>query len=201
MSKANQKHKPRKRSNVSKKLEKKILKTLPKINPIVPQEAQYFEGLVKISNVYAKTRQQYGQYELAVSAIEKNIEKVKTGEYKTINVPIGPETTTTINDKDEIIKYLNSQLVQLRTALDGIKGQLENKSDLFIETGLRTEAFLKQKFGEYRVKKISENRELKNTKEDEKILFEAEFDALVNDDKKQKEMKEALKKAEAANKK
>jgi len=32
-------------------------------------------------------------------------------------------------------------------------------------------------------------------------LFEAEFDALVNDDKKQKEMKEALKKAEAANKK
>lgn len=167
------------------------------INPINQNELAYFKGVVDISNMYAKVRQQYSQYEMALNAVKKNRTKVKTGEYKSLSIPVSPDTTTTLTDKAKMLKYLNGQIKQLETGLLGIKGQMENKRDTFVEYGLRLEAFVKQRFGSYRIQQVASDG---SKKVDERKLFEAEFDKLMKDEEKQKEFKTALNKAKKSNK-
>jgi len=160
----------RKRSRVKEKGIKKVeSKTKPDIRPINSQEVMYFNQLIEISNAYSKTQQQYSQNKLALRALETNRKKIKKGEYTVLNVPVAPDTTTALTDKKEMLKYLDKQIVQLRTALTGIKGQMDNKRDIFIEVGLRTEAFIVKRFAGYRVKKVASDGTRAN---EEKVLFE-----------------------------
>lgn len=168
------------------------------LNPINQQELEYFKAVLDISNTYAKLKQQYGQYEAALDIMKKNIGKIRSGQYKAINVPVAPDVTTTISDKKEMEEYLQKQIKQIEIGLAGIRGQLENKRDLFVEYGLRLEDFVKRRFGGYRVKHISSDR---RTMADEEKLFEAEFDELMKSEKKQEEFKQALDKAKKENEK
>lgn len=194
MSKANRKAKPKKR-------QVEVKEELPLIAPINTNEVQYLNGIVQVSNLYAKLRQQYSQYELALQAVIKNRDKIRTGDYDSINVPIAPDTTTTITDKAEMLKYVNNQIAQLKNALGGIRGQMENKRDIFVEHGLRLEAFATRRFGGLRVKHIASDR--KGKIEDEQVLFEAEFDKETQKLTPASEVKfkKALKKAKVENSK
>jgi len=189
----------RKRSRVKEKgIQKVESKTKPDIRPINSQEVMYFNQLIEISNAYSKSRQQYSQYELALRALETNRKKIKKGEYTVLNVPVAPDTTTALTDKKEMLKYLDKQIVQLRTALTGIKGQLDNKRDIFIEVGLRTEAFIVKRFAGYRVKKVASDGTRAN---EEKVLFEAEYEELVKKEGMNKKDKERVTKKQAEFKK
>lgn len=187
----------RKRSNSKKKLVKKCetgrcnlpKSETPDINPINSQEVVYFNQLIEISNAYAKSRQQYAQYDMALKALEKNKDKIQKGEYTVLNVPVAPDTTTALTGKKEMLKYLDNQIHQLRTAVLGVKGQMENKRDIFTEVGLRLEVFMTQRFTGYRVKKIA-NKGFKQ--EEEKVLFEAEYKEMMKSEEKQEEFKKAL---------
>ena len=202
MAKSNQKS-VRKRSNSKKKLVKKCetgrcnLSKQEKsdILPINSQEVMYFNQVIEVSNAYAKTMSQHAQYDMALKALEKNRYKINKGEYTVLNVPVAPDTTTALTGKKEMLKYLDNQIHQLRTALLGIKGQMDNKRDIYTELGLRLETFITQRFGNYRVKKVASDG---SRADEEKVLFEAEYEELVKSEKKQAEFKKALTEAKKA---
>ena len=197
----------RKRSKVKEKgIKKEEVKTRPDIRPIDTQEVVYFNQLIEISNAYAKSRQQYAQYDAALRALQKNRDKINKGEYTVLNVPVAPDTTTALTNKKEMLKYLDNQIHQLRTALLGVKGQVDNKRDIFIEVGLRTEAFITRRFAGHRVKKVASDG---TRAKEEKVLFEAEYEELIKKEgmnkkdeervtKKQVEFKKALAEAKKA---
>lgn len=195
----------RKRSNVKEKVKKEEAKpAVPDIAPINTQEVTFFNQLIEVSNSYAKSRGQYSQYDAALKALKKNREKVNAGEYKVLNVPVAPDTTTQLTDKKKMLKYLDNQITQITTATQGVKGQIDNKRDVFIEVGLRLEAFMKQRFGGFKVKHVASAG---YKEEEEKVLFKAEYEKLMketnpeNYKEEQKKFGEALLKAKEVNEK
>lgn len=145
------------------------------ISPLTQSEAKMLQGFADASVTFDKLLKQKSQYEFAISSMEKTRKKIQDGEIPEIIVTIAPNTTAPITDKKEMLKHLDDQIHSLKTALLGIKGQVEQKQDLYIERGLVLKKWCDNRFSPYKPTDITSNRK---TLDDEKVLFEQALDDL-----------------------
>ena len=175
----------RKRSN--KKETKKVDRT--KVQPIMQQESQLFQGLLEGSKHYSELQKQYNKYKLIKDQIVKKRTAVQKGEIS-MPVLIGLSQNMLYEEKDKqvVLKNLDEQIRNIELSLQGINGQILQYRDMYIEIGLRTLDALDRKFGLYKIENTINDLRVQPTK-DEKVIFEEEFDEVVKNPKKFKEAK------------
>lgn len=174
-----------------KKVEKQAGKQLM---PMQQWESQYFNELVQASNTYAKLLKQEKTYEMIVKELEESRRKIQKGEIKLpVTITLIPKVMSyQEDDKKKVLGMLDDHIGNYKTALKGIRGQVEHRYDEFIESGIRNKEFLARRFKDKHAKAIApESHQI----QDEKTLFEADFDELMKSKEKQEEFKKA--KAEA----
>lgn len=181
-----------------------------KAMPLEQNEAYLLKELVDQSTVFGKLLKQFEQYEFALQDLLWKRKQLQQGKIKLpIFLPFAGQALYQVNDKKKVLDDLDIQVTQLTNARDGISGQMMHRRDEFIEAGLRLNTFIAARFGVYTTKNIGVQNQTtgvrvktgsKKAKTDEKKLFEAEFNDIVNSPELQKEMKEASKKAVALNK-
>lgn len=165
----------RKRSNTSKREAALPQKELKPIQPMHAKEAQLIQQFVNIAQTYAKLLRQEQQYDFILKSMEKTRTKIQKGELTSLNMPVAPNTTAPITDKKDMLEYMDDQIKTVKTALSGIKGQVSQKRDIFTETGLHLKDWCERRFGKYQNQKITGYRK---SFDDEKVLFESEFEDL-----------------------
>lgn len=177
--------------------------------PLMQNEAYLLKELVDQSTLFGKLMKQFEQYEFALQDMIWKRKQVQKGDIKLpILLPFAGNSLYSVNDKKKVLDDLDVQIKQLTNARDGINTQMIHRRDEFVEAGLRLRTFVDSKFGIYTTKTIgvqnqSTGLRVKEGKaqqtKDEKKLFEAEFNDIMNDPKLQKEFKEASKKATELN--
>jgi len=186
------------RKRAAKKEKKKTpeVKEPTRINPLMAGEGRFFQELVDASNQYAKLLEKESQYKFIVKKLIADRKKIQDGD---IALPV---TLTLIpkllsypeSDKKKVLKIFDEQIKAYNINLATLKGQIDARYENFIESGIRNREFLKLRFhSEVKTKSIVAMR--KYGEKDEETLFNAEFKDLVNDPKKQQELKDAHKEA------
>jgi len=187
------------KGNRKRTAKKEVAKPKPSILPLQQAETRYFEELVQLSNVYAKLKKQVGQYEYVLKQLNDHRTKIQKGEIKTpIMMQLGANSFYMEEDKKQVLADLDKQIETIKNSLKAVQGQLKHREDDFIESGLRLRAFSDRRFGSYKIKKIAPERK---DHEEEKEIFSADFDKLMNDPKLQKEFLEKKQEAIKANEK
>lgn len=174
--------------------------------PVIPLDGRIIQELnylVEASKTYVKMSQQLQQYEFAVSTLEANRKRAQKGELTKINVPVAPQCTEELTDKKIIIKYLDDQIKTVKNSTLGIRGSLQNKTDLYIEAGLRITKLFESIYKGHEIQRISGTRGKTGeaTNDEERKLFEASFDEITKSEKVKAEFEKAKKEAVKQNKK
>lgn len=179
------------------------------VMPIQQNEAFIFKELIDQSNMYGKLLKQYEDYEFQLQDLIFKRKQVQQGKIKLpIYLPLIGNALYCVDDKKRVLKDLDTQIKILTNSRDGIKGQMTQRRDMYVESALRLTNFMKGKFGKYSSKDINVQQyqtgvRVKTTKKEEKKnqekLFEAEFNDLMKDAQKQAEFHEAAKKAQKKN--
>jgi hypothetical protein len=167
----------RKRSNKTSPREAVITKKSKSIAPLHVREGQLLEKFANMAQNYAKILKQEQQYDFLLQSMNKTRKKIQDGEVTALNIPVAPNTTAPVTEKKEMLAYMDEQIKLINQSLLAIKGQVEHKRDLFIESGLHVKDWCEKRFGEYKQKNVSGYRG-KNTTENEKVLFEQAFEDL-----------------------
>jgi len=192
----------RKRANTSKRATAAKEKAVPIIDPLQQRETMYFQELVELSNLYAKLRKQYEQYEFIVKKLEDKRTAIQKGDIKLpILVQLSANSYYSEYDKKAVLEDLDKQIDALHKSMIGVKGQLDHRRDDFVESGLRLMEYATKRFQGYKHKNINADR--RTAKKEEEQIFEAEFDKLFGKDadpKVQEEFKKAKAEAVAKNK-
>lgn len=162
----------------------------PDIMPLEQRETLYFQELVQTSNTYSKLMGEKAKFESLIKQLTTYRTQIQKGQIKLpLQMTIIPNMISYLeDDKKKILKQIDDVIDSYQNALKGVIGQLEHRKEEFIESGLRNCAFLQRRFAGYQEQTIVPDR--KSTK-GEDVLFEAEFDDLVKNPTKQKELKEA----------
>jgi hypothetical protein len=170
---------------------KEAVNTKPDLVQLINQnEAYQFQSLVEISNQYGKLQQQYDQYEVVKKKLVERRNKIQKGEIKLpVQIQLSQNMYYTEDDKKEVLKILDDQVRLISNSLKGIEHQLTTHRDNYVEAGLRIKTFAETRFGKYTAKRM--DRTGVNPTVKENTMFEAEFDAIVNDKKLQAQFKEA----------
>lgn len=179
--------------------------------PFMQNEAYLLKEVNDQSNLFGKLLKQFEQYEFALQDMIWKRKQVQKGDIKLpILLPFAGNSLYSVNDKKKVLEDLDVQIKQLTNARDGINTQMIHRRDEYVEAGLRLRTFIDAKFGVYTTKTIGVQNQgtgnrvktgVTKQKADEKKLFEAEFNDIVNDPELQKEFKAAAKKADVLNKK
>lgn len=190
----------RKRAN-NKKAEVKPISKAP-IVPLDGRIIQELNYLVEASKTYVKMSQQLQQYEFAVSTLEANRKRAQKGELTKINVPVAPQCTEELTDKKVILKYLDDQIKTMKNSTLGIRGSLQNKTDVYVEAGLRITKLFENIYKGHEIQKLSGTRGKtgKASNDEERKLFEASFDEINKSPKVKAEFEKAKAKAIKLNK-
>ncbi len=186
----------RKRANTKTTEKKEVPK--PRIQPLHQAETKIFEELVNLSNTYAQLRKQSTQYEYVLRQLEDNRTNIQKDNIKLpIMMQLGGNSFYMESDKKKVLAELDKQIDTIKNSLKGIKGQVEQRENAFIEAGIRLQRYAEHRFGVYKPKQVlNERREHK----DEKVLFEAELDELLKNPEVQEEFKKKKAEAVAKNK-
>jgi len=184
----------RKRANSTKNKKTAKTKTKSKIATLKQSETQYFQELVEISSRYAAMLKQEAQYEFIIHKLEENRKKIQDGEIKLpIVLPLIPNVMYYSEfDKKKIFEFFDTQITSYKNSIKALKGQLEQRYEAYIESGVRVREFLIRRYGTLTAKQIVPDRK---TVGDEENLFEAEFNKLMEDPKTKEEFKKAKKEA------
>jgi len=186
----------RKRSNAGKEQAVKEFD----LRPIIQTEAQLFQNLINISNQYGQLRKQYEEYTTIIESLKDRRSKVAKGEIELpILMPLGKNKYYQCNDMKLVLRELDDEIRILTNALKGVKGQLQNHKDAFVEAGLAVNDFTDTRFKRFKPKNVYAKG--CSPKKEEKVLFEGELDELLKDEEKMKEFTEAKEKAVEENKK
>lgn len=187
----------RKRSNqpVAKAVEIDKLK----LTPVQQNEANLFQQLIQISNLYGKLKKQKAEYEMVLASMKDKRKDVQKGKVTEVMLPFGKNKFYPCTDKKYILKELDAEIDIIANALNGVIGQLTNYNDAFIEQGLAIKDWCDQKFSIFKPKNVY--RVGCNPNKDEKVLFEGELDELLKNEEKKKEFQEAKEKAVKENRK
>ena len=192
----------RKRANGNKKEEKKV----SQLPPLVQGEAAYFNELVETSNMYADLLKQKAQYEYITGQLVENRKKVQQDKIKLpVNITVIPKVMTyPESDKKIVLALFDKHIKIFQDNTATIVAQLEFAYENFKESGVRNKEFLAARFEKVQAKNIVLARKIIK---DEETLFEAEFSDMVKveggkkvrDEKKIKELKNAVKEANKRN--
>lgn len=166
-----------------------------KTPPLMGQEGQFFQELVNASNRYTDLLKQEAQYKFIVKRLEEDRKKIQKGDIKLpILITLIPNLMSyQESDKKKVLKIFDDQIKSYNTNLLSLKGQLEHRYEDYMESAARNKEFLNIRFKNAKAKSIVPVRDI--GEKDEEVLFEAEFNDLLKNDKKQLELKAAHKEA------
>jgi len=185
----------RKRANATKN--KDVVMKKKQAQPLMQREAQYFQELVDVNNRYTALLKQKAQYEFVLNKLQEHRTKVQKGKVKLpVQITLIPKLMTyPEEDKKEILKIFDEQIVSYKNSIKSIEGQLQHRYDEYLESATRTKEFMVSRYGDYKAKQLTQNRK---QIDDEENLFEAEFKKLMEDSETMAEFKrqkaEAIKK-------
>ncbi len=170
----------RKRANTTKDKNKAVVVKKKQAQPLMQKEAQYFQELVDVNNRYTALLKQKAQYEFVLNKLQEHRTKVQKGKVKLpVQITLIPKLMTyPEEDKKEILKIFDEQIVSYKNSIKSIEGQLQHRYDEYLETATRTKEFMVNRYGDYKATQLTQNRK---QVEDEKNLFEAEFKKLMED--------------------
>lgn len=168
-----------------------------KIAPLQQRDAQFFNELIQINNVYSKALGEKTQKEFIIKFLESkrtNLQKSKEKEFEVMEtvLPKGKLSYKKIITKKEMLEKIDGELEQFKKSLKATEGQISQYYDMFVEAGIRTKENVNRIFGKAQTKDIVPDRQVS---EDEEILFESDFEKLVQDEETRKQFTEAKKEA------
>jgi len=184
------------KKRVVKKIQKQVAKVEPRpVMPLMESEGKFFQELVNASNRYTGLLKQEAQYKYVVKKLQEDRKKIQQGEIELpILMTLIPKVMSYYeNDKKKVLKIFDEQIESYTTNLLSLKGQLEHRYEDYLESAARNKEFLQIRFKDAKAKNIVPLRDI--GEKDEESLFEAEFKDLINDEGKQKALKEAQKEA------
>lgn len=182
----------RKRANSTKSKTEAEVKKTPPSQPLMQQEAQYFQELVETSNRYSALKKQKAQFEYVIGKLNKDRKKIQTGAIKLpVTITLIPNVMSyPEHDKKKAIKFFDDQLTNYKNSLKALEGQITHRYEEYVESAVRTREFLIARYGKLKAKYIVPARK---GIEEEDNLFEAEFDKLMNDPETKEKFDEAKK--------
>jgi len=185
----------RKRANG--KTPKVVGKEVPKVQRLMPlntAEGQYFDELKSASNTYSEALGKQTQYKHILLQLTESRTKIQKGDIEMpINLTLIPNIMSyPEGDKKVILKIFDETIKNYTKSLQAIDSKVNYFYEAFVESGIRNREYLARRFADVKAKQITPGRV---TIKDEKTLFEAEIDDLINDPKKKEEAKVEAKKA------
>lgn len=174
------------------------------LQPLASAEAQYFEELKMSSNQYAEAMSKRDQYKVIVQQLTESRKKIQDGDIKLpVNITLIPNVMTYPEmNKKEVLKIFDKTKQNYVKALGALESKVTYLGELFRESGIRNKEYFDRRFGGLQATNITSGRV---AIKDEKTIFEAEIDDLINDPKKKEQAKKdakiAVKKAIEHNKK
>lgn len=184
----------RKRANG--KIPKVVEKEAPKVQRLMPldtAESQYFEELKAASNRYSEMLGKQTQYKHILVQLTESRTKIQKNDIKMpVNLTLIPNIMTyPEGDKKVILKIFDETIKNYVKSLQAIDNKVDYFYEAFVESGIRNREYLARRFKDVTAKQITPGRV---TIKDEKTLFEAEINDLL-DPKKTEEVKKEAKKA------
>jgi hypothetical protein len=171
----------RKRSN--KKPATPTLEELLKgrVPPLMPVEETYPTELKDCSARYNGVLQQKANYDFILKRLQENRKKVQKEEVKApFFMPLIPKTLFyQTTDKKEVLKMFDEAIKSYTNTIAGLNGQVEQRYEEYVESGVRNREFYAKRFGNIKAKDIMPDR---NTAlAEEETLFEAEFEEMLKE--------------------
>jgi len=145
------------------------------VEPLEGKELQLIENFVNLAKNYTQILKQKQQYDFALKTMEETRNKIQKGELTSIMIPIAPNTSAPLTDKKAMLEYMDEQIRLIKQSVVAINGSATHRRELYIEGGLSLQKWTEKKFNSYKPADISAFR---NTKEEEKVLFEQAFEDL-----------------------
>lgn len=172
----------------------KELAELKKVKELSQQEALYFKELVDTSNKYVATKKQKAQLEFQIGKLQEMRNDIQSGKIPLplMKTLIPNMLYQTINDKKEILKMFDEQIETYKNSSKSLDGMIEHNYDEYVESAVRNREFLARRFQLLRAKDIAPERK---AIKDEDVLFEAEFNKMMQDPKEQEKFRAAQKEA------
>jgi hypothetical protein len=166
-----------------------------KVPPLMESEGRFFQELVNASNRYTNLLKQEAQYKFVAKKLETDRKKIQQGEIKLpILMTLIPKIMSyQESDKKKVLKIFDEQIAAYNTNILSLKGQLEHRYEDYMESAARNKEFLDIRFKSAKAKNIVSLRDV--GEKDEEVLFQAQFNDLIKDADKQKELKIAHKEA------
>lgn len=182
------------RKRAVKKIIKKEKIKIERLKPLVSGEELYFKDLIDSSGRYVEALKKRDGYKNGIKVLQLNRTKIQKGDIKPpFTLTLIPNVLShTISDKKEILKLFDEQIKSYQTNLKSMTGQIEHRYEDYVESAQRNRDFWLRRFGSIKSTTVTPNRAV--TK-DEEVLFEAEFEKLMQDPKKQEEFIKASKEA------
>jgi len=182
--------------------------------PLQQNEAFIFKELIDQSNHYGKLMQQYEQYEFALQNMIYKRKQIQKGEIEIskqspIYVPLVGNSLCPLTNKKMVLKDIDTQIKQITLSRDGIRGQMIQRRDEYIESALRLRTFIENRFGQYTSTSITVPKQVTGVrtsagkdqqKATDQKIFEAEFDDIMKSAEKQDEVKAKIAEAIKHNK-
>jgi len=158
-----------------------VQKKVIKANPLMKQEAAYFQNLVDASNRFTALKQQKAQYNFVIKKLEERRKQVQDGKIKMpVVMPLIPKVMYYQEfDKKEVLKLLDEQINSYKQNVLALQGQLEHREEDYQESAVRTREFMMKRYGELKAKTIGKSDQ-RGEIEDEDVLFEAEFKDFID---------------------
>lgn len=176
---------------MAKKVVNKKTKTERTIAPVNQQEAEMMKNVVEASNAYAQLLKQLADYELAIKQLTSHRTDIQKG---IIPLPITIDIARGISyqedDKKKILAIIDTQLKSMKESLFAIKGQVEYRKDYYTQAAIQLTQHLGLKYKKDINEVLAPER---SNKKKTDVIFEADFDELMKDEKLQKELEEATK--------
>jgi len=189
------------KGNSKKRANKKVEKVeVQRLMPLNTAEGQYFDELKSASNTYSEALSKQTQYKHILLQLTESRTKIQKGDIELpINLTLIPNIMSyPEGDKKVILKIFDETIKNYTKSLQAIDSKVNYFYEAFVESGIRNREYLARRFADVKAKQITPGRV---TIKDEKTLFEAEIDDLINDPKKKEEYKKVKKQAVEHNKK
>jgi hypothetical protein len=161
-------------------------------------DANYMKEIFEMSNNVSALIRDYATKEITVAAMREAAKSIET-EKEPLMIQVAKNIYKTERDYKKLAKSIREQANVLEKQLVLIEGQIAHRYEDYVSALIMHNRFIENIVKSAEIKSIYHRRGDGRTKEDEKILFEKEFDEMTDKDveelkelntKIQKELKE-----------
>ena len=178
-----------------------IFKDFP-IESLGTADSTKVKELFQLSSTVAALKKKYSDTIFQIKMSKNFIKEVKAGKIKgPLMFKVSDTLFMPIKDMDKLVEGINKDIKTLEDSNIITRGQLEHRYDEYIDSMIRLYRFLKDRVGKKELSNIEGHRNIDNKSLDEqRIIFEKELTDEMDLNIK-KEMKEAIEKDKAKQKK